>query len=111
MTSDNYTAVVLPQAEKDITEILDYITNGLSNPTAAMNLWSDIKEAIGRAKMFPYAMPLLRNERITLGREYRRLDVNNYVVVYKVVEELKQVRIFAVFYGPSNVLAKVLNRM
>lgn len=111
MTLNNYTAIILPQAEKDVTEILDYITNELSNPTAAKNLWADIKEAIGRAKMFPYAMPLLKNDRITLGKEYRRLDVNNYVVIYKVVEELKQIRIFAVFYGPSNVIAKVLNRI
>lgn len=111
MTSGNYTAVILPQAEKDITEILDYIANELSNPTAARNLWVDIKEAIGRAKLFPYAMPILKNERITLGKEYRRLDVNNYVVIYKVVEELKQIRIFAVFYGPSNVMSKVLNRI
>ncbi len=111
MTIDNYTAVILPQAEKDITEILDYITTEFSNSMAARNLWVDIKEAIGRAKMFPYAMPLLKNERITLGKEYKRLDVNNYVVIYKVVEELKQIRIFAVFYGPSNVMAKVLNRI
>lgn len=111
MTSDNYTAVILPQAEKDITELLDYIANELSNPTAARNLWRDTKEAIGRAKLFPYAMPILKNERIAPGKEYRRLDVNNYVVIYKVIEELKQIRIFAVFYGPSNVMAKVLNRI
>lgn len=111
MTSDNYTAVILPQAEKDITEILDYINNELKNPTAAKNLWTDIKEAIGRARLFPYAMPIIKNRRITLGKEYRRLDVNNYVVVYKVVEEKKEIRIFAVLYGPSNVMAKVLSRV
>lgn len=111
MTADNYTAVILPQAEKDITEILDYIANELSNPTAAKNLWADIKEAIGRARTFPYAMPLLKNEHITRGKKYRRLDVNNYVIIYKVVEELMQIRILAVFYGPSDITAKVLNRI
>lgn len=111
MTSNDYTAVILPQAEKDITDILDYIANELSNPTAAKNLWSNIKESIERARMFPYAMPLLKNERITTGKEYRRSDVNNYVVIYKVVEELKQIRIFAVLYGKSDVMARVLNRL
>lgn len=111
MTADKYTAVILPQAEKDITEILDYITNELKNPTAAKNLWTDIKEAIGRAKLFPYAMPIIKNEHITLGKEYRRLDVNNYVIVYKVAEPQKEIRIFAVLYGPSNIMAKLLNRV
>ena len=111
MESETYNAVILPQAESDITEILDYIANELKNPTAAKNLWSDIKEAIGRARMFPYAMPLIKNERITLGKEYRRLDVGNYAVIYKIAEEQKEIRIFAVFYGPSNVIFKLLNRI
>ena len=106
-----YKAVILPQAEKDITEILDYISGELANPSAARRLWSDIKEAIGRAKTFPYAMPTIRNEQISSGKEYRRLDVNNYAVIYKIVEERKEIRIFAVFYGPSNIVGKFLNRI
>lgn len=111
MTSDNYNVVILPQAEKDITDILGYIENELLNPSAAKNLWTDMKEAIGRAQMFPYAMPVIKNERITLGKEYRRLDVNKYAIIYKIVEEQKEIRIFAVFYGPSNVVGRVLNRV
>lgn len=111
MTSDKYRAVILPQAETDISDILGYIENELLNPSAAKDLWADIKEAIGRAQMFPYAMPIIKNKRIALGKEYRRLDVNNYAVIYKVVEEQKEIRIFAVFYGPSNVVARVLGRV
>ncbi|HBK01866.1 MAG TPA: type II toxin-antitoxin system RelE/ParE family toxin [Clostridiales bacterium] len=111
MTTTDYSAVILPQAEQDITEILDYIAVNLKNPSAAKNLWTDIKEAIARAKAFPYAMPTLKNEKITLGKEYRRLDVNNYVLIYKVNECKKEICIFAVFYAPSNVIAKVLNRI
>ncbi len=111
MTSNNYTAVILPQAENDITEILDYISNELKKPTAEKNLWMDIKDAIGRARLFPYAMPIIKNQNITLGKEYRRLDVNNYVVVYKVVEEKREIRIFAVLYAPSNVVSKLLSRV
>jgi plasmid stabilization system protein ParE len=111
MEESNFNAVILPQAENDITDILEYIANDLCNPTAAANLWSDIKEAIGRAKMFPLAMPLIKNQTITLGEEYRRMDVGNYAIVYKICEALKEIRIFAVLYGPSNVVSKVLNRM
>ena len=54
VTSSNYVAVILLQAEKGITDILDYIANELINPTAAKNLWLDIKEAIGRPVCSPY---------------------------------------------------------
>ena len=106
-----FKAIILPQAEADISDILDYIANDLSNATAAEHLWVDMIEAIGRAKTFPYAMPVVKNERITLGAEYRRLDVNNYTLIYKIAEDEKEIRIFAVFYGPSNVLSKLLNRI
>ena len=111
MTSDNFTAIILPQAENDITDILDYIAHCLNNPTAARNLWTDIKEAVARASMFPYAMPLVKNDKLTMGTAYRRIDVNNYVIIYKVVEDAKQIRIFAVLYGPSNVITTILNRV
>ena len=106
-----YKVQILPQAEEDISDILDYITNTLKNSNAAKNLWQDIVEAIDRARQFPYAMPIVKNDIITLGKEYRRLDVNNYVIVYKIIEELKVIRLFAVFYGPSNVIQKLLNRI
>lgn len=109
--ANDYKAVILPQAENDIVEIADYISNNLNSPSAARKLLKEIKEAVGRIKAFPYAMPVLKNEKITLGKEYRRLDVGNYVLIYKIVEEVKEVRIFAVFYAPSNVMARILNRI
>lgn len=111
MVLNNYTVIILPQAEKDITEILDYISTELSNPSAAKNLWSDIKDSISRASLFPYAMPILKNNRMALDNVYRRIDVNNYVIIYKIIEEIKQIRIYAVFYGPSNIISKILNRI
>ena len=59
----------------------------------------------------PYAMPLVKNDKLTMGTACRRIDVNNYVIIYKVVEEAKQIRIFAVLYGPSNVITTILNRV
>jgi plasmid stabilization system protein ParE len=110
METSNYNAVILPQAESDISDFLDYIANELHNQTAAVNLWSDIKDAISRARMFPLAMPLIKNQKITLGQEYRRIDVDNYAIIYKIYESLKEIRIFTVLYGPSNIVSKVLNR-
>lgn len=111
MISSNYTAVILPQAEKDITEILEYISYELKNPIAAKILWSGIKEAINSASLYPYAMPILNNERICIGPLYRKIAVSNYIIVYKIVDEMKEIRILSVLYGPSNIMAHVLNRL
>lgn len=111
MTFDDYKVVILEQAEKDITEILDYIYYDLKNPQAAKKLRVDIREAITRVRMFPYAMPVIKNEVLTLGNEYRRLDVNNYALLYKIIEDLKEIHIMAVLYGPSNMVSKVLSRV
>ena len=111
MDSEKFTVVILPEAEADIDEILGYIANGLCNPAAARTLWRDMIEAIERAARFPYAMPVLKNEIIGNGNEYRRLDVDNHVPVYKIVGEVKEIRIMAVLYAPSNVAARLLGRI
>ena len=72
MDSKQYEKVILPEAESDIIEILDYIHDELKNPTAAKKLYQNILEAIDRASLFPYAMPKLKNEVITAGKEYIR---------------------------------------
>lgn len=111
MASDKYTVVILPEAESDIDEILDYIVNKLFNVTAAQTLWYNITDAIERVSCFPYAMPILKSDKISNGKTYRRLDVANYVLIYKVVEEMKEVRVMSVFYAASNVAAKLLERI
>lgn len=111
MDLKRYEKLILPEAENDIYEILDYIVYELKNPTAAKNLYLKIKEAIDRVSLFPYAMPTIKNEVIANGNEYRRLDVENYVLIYKIMEAEKQIRIMAVFYGPSDVVSRFLDRI
>lgn len=110
MESNKYRSVIIKQAEEDIAETLEYISKNLSNPTAAGNLLTDIIDTIDRITMFPYAMPTLKSEIIESSAEYRRAEVNNFVLIYKVVEELKEIRIMAVFYGPSDVVSRIMKR-
>lgn len=111
METCDYKRVILPQAESDIQETLDYIAEKLFNPTAAIKLMEDMEETMQSVSKFPYSRPQLKDKRLTLGADYRRADVNNFVLIYKVVEEAKEVRIMAAFYAPSDVVARLLNRI
>lgn len=111
MEIEKYKSIIVKQAEDDIIETLSYISDELKNPQAAQKLWTDILNTVDRIRAFPYLGAMLKNEKITLGKEYRRAEVNNFVMIYKVVEEAKEVRIMAVFYGASDVVARLTERL
>lgn len=111
METEKYKSVIVKQAEDDIAETLAYISSELKNPQAAQKLWMDILNTVDTITEFPYSGATLKNKKITLGKEYRRVEVNNFVLIYKVVDEVKEVRIMAVFYGASNVIARLTERL
>lgn len=96
-----YTLLITELAETGIDEILEYISINLSNPEAAEQLWNSIKEGITRISMFPYAMPTYKGKFINNEKEYRRLDIYNFAIIYKIIEDAKEIRIMTVFYTPS----------
>lgn len=101
MESNKYKVKILPQAESDLKEIFDYIVNQLFNLTAGEKLMSEIMASIEIASNFPYSMPIFRNARVT-EKEYRRIIVGNYALIYKIDDGKKEIRIMTVFYAPSN---------
>ncbi|MCH5158802.1 MAG: type II toxin-antitoxin system RelE/ParE family toxin [Clostridiales bacterium] len=111
MEYENYKCLITPQAIEDIEEALAYITNEFDNEIAAKKLFDKITETVDRIALFPRAMPKVKNDGITLGKEYRRADVDNFVLIYKIEEKEKEVRIMAAFYGPSDVISRLLKRL
>lgn len=111
MDSEKYKCLITPQAIEDIDETLAYITNELENPDAAKKLFEELEKTFERIALFPYSMAKIRNDDITLGKEYRRAEVNNFVLIYKVTEEPRQVRVMAAFYGPSDVIRRLSERL
>ena len=111
MDSNNYKCLITPQAVEDIDEALAYITNDLNNPLAAKKLFEKITETVERIALFPSSMPKVKNDAITLGRDYRRAEVDNFVLIYKIEESVQQVRIMAAHYGPSDVISRLMERL
>ena len=93
-----YKLVYLPSARQDMIEIMRYISLQLKNPSAAHRLANKLIEAGESILGFPYSNPAYVPIR-PLKREYRKLLVQNYLMLYRVDEEKKLVTIVRVIYA------------
>ena len=96
-----YNVEYLPSAVQDMVEIVLYITRELNNPTAAERIAERLAEAGGSLREFPYAQPAYTPLR-PLKHEYRKLLVENYMMLYWVSETEKHVTIARVTYARRN---------
>jgi len=93
-----YQLELLPIARQDMIDIARYISHELLNPTAAEKLAEEMIEAADRLMDFPYINALHRPVK-PLGKEYRKLIVNNYIMFYCIDEEEKKVTVARVIYA------------
>lgn len=93
-----YKLEYLPVAQKDMLEIVRYISKALNNSDAADRLATELIEAAESVLPFPYASPVYTPVR-PLKHEYRKQFVQNYIMFYWVDEEKKRVTIARVVYA------------
>ena len=98
---DKYSVKLYARANRDIEEIYKYIANNLSEPLAAANIIDNFEKAILNLVSFPERGAIRKNG-IYANKNYRQLFVKNYVIIYKVLPEKKEVHIVTVRYAPSN---------
>lgn len=96
-----YKLEYLPLAQKDMVEIVRYISQELKNPDAAERLAVEWIDAAERVRTFPYATPAYHPIR-PLKHEYRKILVQNYLMFYWVEEEKKVVTVARVVYAKRN---------
>ena len=101
-----YSVEYLPIARQDMVEIVLYIARVLRNPAAAERIAVRLTEAGESLREFPYAQPAYAPLR-PLKHEYRKLLVENYMMLYWVTESEKRVTIARVVYARRN-YAKLL---
>ncbi|MCG5104179.1 type II toxin-antitoxin system RelE/ParE family toxin [Oceanobacillus alkalisoli] len=99
-----YDLKYLPLALGDIEYIINYISDHLQAPQAALDLLDTLDESIFRLKQFPYSCKVYQPVR-EMENEYRILLVKNYAVFYTVTEET--VEIHRVVYAKMD-LTKVI---
>ena len=86
-----YTLRYLPLAEKDLSEIVDYIQNNLENPIAAENTLSKIEAAILERLKAPESFAVWQSSK-QRTYPYRKINVGNYTVWYVVIGDVMEVR-------------------
>ena len=97
-----YKLEYLPVAQRDMVEIVRYISGELQNPTAAARLAMELVNAAESVLTFPYALPAYQPIR-SLKREYRKILVQNFLMFDWVDEEKKLVTVARVVYAKRDI--------
>ena len=97
-----YKIEYLPAAQNDLLEILKYIAVNLCNKKAAIEITEEIVAKIDGLAEFPYKNAV-HNPIRPLNYEYRKLSVKNYLVFYRVNEDLKLITVVRVIYARRDV--------
>ena len=96
-----YNVEVSDRAEEDFDRIITYIAQNLSAPKAASNFADKVYDCYGDLENNPYMYSVCHDPR--LHKEgYRRALVKNYVVVFKINEDTKDVHVHAIFHGSQD---------
>lgn len=88
---------------EELEEICDYITIKLKSENVAKKLRTKMIDNISSLRRFPEKCVKI-NKRDRLRREYRRMAIDNYVILYCVIKEDKVVLISHIYYGRRNYL-------
>lgn len=91
MDSKHYELRVLPLFERDLNEIIDYISGVLQNPIAAADMVDAVEKAIRERLTCPEAFEPYRSAR-EREHPYYRIAVKNYVIYYVVIDNIMEVR-------------------
>lgn len=99
MENKHYELTFLPLFEQDLNEAVDYITNTLNSPQAALNLVDEVEKAIFERLKNPsgYApFPTLKKR----PRDYYTIKVRNFTVFYVLIENTMEIR--RILYSKRN---------
>jgi plasmid stabilization system protein ParE len=97
-----YTTRTSDRYEEDLDSALDYITNTLYSPKAALRMLQKTRDIISLIKENPYNFPLYHNKHIA-GKGYRYAIIGNYLMFYRISEERKITTIESFIHGQMNI--------
>lgn len=88
---------------EDIEHICEYISRELNAEQAAIRLRTKIKERVNNLTKTPEMYEKI-NKMDRLKRMYRRIVINNYILLYSIDEIEKVVYVSHMYYGERNYL-------
>ncbi len=98
---DKYVVKLYARAYRDLDEIYAYIAENLLEPGTAQHMLEEMEKAILSLEQMP-ERGAIRRVGVYANGAYRQLFVKNYVLIYRVLRDRKEVYIVTVRYTPSN---------
>lgn len=98
---DKYTVKLYAGANRDLESMYKYIAENLLEPGTALNIIDKLEAAILSLEQLP-ERGAIRRIGAYANEDYRQLFVKNYVIIYRVLKQNKEVHIVTVRYAPSN---------
>lgn len=95
-----YKLVFAPEFARDLDSTFEYISHVLCADKAAKELMKEIDDSIMNLKNMPYMYPECNEPLKSLG--YRKIVVKNYILIYEVDDEKKNINLLRIFYGRSD---------
>ena len=96
-----YEIIIKNSANKDLNQISKYIIDNFKSINIAEKLLARINKRISILQEYPNAFQTLNNYQYK-GYKCKRLVVENYSIIYYILEEQKKVIIIHVFYNKRN---------
>lgn len=93
-----YKVLITPKAEQHLDNIVYYIANVLCNQDAAIHLLTEL-EGIYRKLADNPKMYGLSEDRLLQLRGYRKIPIDNYVILYLIDDECKAISIMGCFHS------------
>ena len=98
-----YEVIITERAKQELKEIYDYISKSLMEENTADKLIDKIEKELLQLEDIPEWFSVIENYR-KKDFEYRRLPINNYVAIYRIDKEKREVYIIRIVYGGRNYL-------
>ena len=101
-----YGVILTPSAQKNLRDIFYYIHYELKAEMAAKSVVGSLEDAINSLNCFPARHSLVEVEPFR-SKGLRKMTVKNYLIYFKIYEQLGVVRVVAVTYAKSNQIEKL----
>lgn len=97
---------ITKQAKEQLAEIVDYISEELCAPQAAMHLLDRLESSISSLTEYPERFQLIDDEPWR-SEGIRRIVVNNFLVYYWINISDRRVHVVAIIYSKRNQLEQL----
>lgn len=98
---NKYSVKLMQRAYRDLDKIYAYIAMHIGEKETAENLIDELEKAILTLGLLPYR-GAERKVGVYANKGYRQVFVKKFVIIYRIVENNKEVLIVTVRYIPSD---------